>query len=97
MQTFDHNHGFTPSSSAQPFGHVPAQRFDYGHQSHQPPSANPAVPTPSSSQWFDYDHDDHHHHHHSKHYDTDRHHSRHDRNPEPVSAIHGFDYSTMSG
>lgn len=32
MQTFDHNHGFTPAAGAQPYGHVPAQRFDYGHQ-----------------------------------------------------------------
>ncbi|XP_020914170.1 arginine/serine-rich protein PNISR isoform X2 [Exaiptasia diaphana] len=86
MQTFDHNHGFTPASSAQSYGHVPAQRFDYGHQSHQP-SSNP----PASSHWYDYDHDDRHH----KDFEPERHHSRVSRNNEPV-APHGFDYSTLS-
>lgn len=87
MQTFDHNHGFTPAaSSAQSYGHVPTQRFDYGHQSHQP-SSNP----PPSSHWYDYEHDDHHH----KDYESDRHHSRLGRNTEPSHG--GFDYSTLSG
>ncbi|EDO41971.1 predicted protein [Nematostella vectensis] len=40
MQTFDHNHGYTPAPAVQPYGHMPAQRFDYGHQ--------------SGSQWYDY-------------------------------------------
>jgi hypothetical protein len=96
MQTFDHNHGFTPAAGAPTPAYVPAQRFDYGHQSanyeHQKASH------PPSPQWYDYNHM--HGSEQQQHYEADRHHSRHSSNRTEVPQSHVppmLDYGSMSG
>lgn len=95
MQTFDHNHGFTPATGAPAPAFVPAQRFDYGHQSanydHQKASHS------SSSQWYDYNHV--HGAEHHQQYEPERRHSRHSARHEPPQphTPPAMDFATMSG